>query len=102
MSSKSNDKGRAYEYAWIQVLYSYLKRERPVRVIHNSSFEANKRAWSTLTGEEQNNYSISAESAVGTIRNSGANSMDRKKQMAETTAVKPVRPPASTPLALST
>ena len=43
-----------------------------------------------------------AVAAVGTIRNRGANSMLRKKQQAVTTAVRPVRPPASTPEADST
>ena len=40
--------------------------------------------------------------APGTIRNNGEKNMDKKKSPATTKAVSPVRPPADTPVALST
>lgn len=45
MSTNSNDRGRAYEYAWINTLYKALHEIRKTRIVNNSSFDANKRAW---------------------------------------------------------
>jgi len=51
MSSASNDKGRAYEYAWINVLYNRLSQIKNVQIINNSSLHANKRSWDLMSNE---------------------------------------------------
>lgn len=67
MSTKSNDQGRAYEYAWINTLKNTLSRYGKVDVIANSSLEANKRAWEKMSDNVQSMYLTSAEAAVDTI-----------------------------------
>lgn len=64
MSTASNDQGRAYEYAWICVLEDELEQHHDVKVIDNSSLEANKKAWDSMSVEKQEMYSLSAKSAV--------------------------------------
>lgn len=41
MSNKSNNLGRAYEYAWVNTLYHALCEIREVFIEENSSLEAN-------------------------------------------------------------
>lgn len=67
MGTSSNNKGRAYEYAWINVLFETLSGFRKTKIIKNSSFEANKKAWKLVTKEMQDLFRISAKSAVDTI-----------------------------------
>ncbi len=67
MSTKSNDQGRAYEYAWIQTLYEALIKSRKASIVQNSSLEANKRAWNTMTPQMQDLLLRSADSVVETI-----------------------------------
>lgn len=67
MSRKSNDQGRAYEYAWIETLYSALREVRNTRIVDNSSFCANRKAWENISEDKQRVFRISAESAVKTI-----------------------------------
>lgn len=64
MSTASNDQGRAYEYAWIRILEAELEPYRDVTVVSNSSLEANKKAWDSMSLEKQETYSLSAKSAV--------------------------------------
>lgn len=64
MSTKSNDQGRAYEYAWINVLNDVISESRPVSIVANSSLEANKRAWDSITTDKQHTYKRSANAAV--------------------------------------
>lgn len=64
MSTKSNDQGRAYEYAWMQTLYNELRGSGSVRIADNTSLAANKRAWMNLQLDLQNTFLISAESAI--------------------------------------
>mgnify|MGYP002579118302 CR=1 FL=1 len=45
MSNRSNNQGRAYEFAWVNALYIILKQHRTVKIVENSSLEANQRAW---------------------------------------------------------
>ena len=40
VSTKSNDQGRAYEYAWIKTLYKALCEMRKTRIVDNSSLHA--------------------------------------------------------------
>ena len=43
--SKSNQNGRALEFAYLQVFEAQLSATQSVIVQHNSSFEASKTAW---------------------------------------------------------
>ena len=67
MSTNSNDQGRAYEYAWMYALYETLHKIRNTRIVSNSSLDANKRAWLSMSVGMQELFTISAESAVDTI-----------------------------------
>lgn len=64
MTTASNDRGRAYEYAWISILEEELGKKRPVEVVDNSSLEANKHAWLTMPTATQQTYLISAKSVI--------------------------------------
>lgn len=65
--SNSNDRGRAYEYAWINALYDALKSVRNTAVVQNSSLETNKRAWTAIDEDLQELFDLSATAAVNTI-----------------------------------
>ena len=67
MSTSSNDQGRAYEYAWINTLYKALCETRNIRIVDNSSFDANQRAWMVMSDEMKRLFEISADSAVEMI-----------------------------------
>ena len=67
MSKKSNNQGRAYEYACCKVLNHSLKNFGTSTVIKNSSFDANKSAWKKISELQQIIYKISAQAAVKTI-----------------------------------
>lgn len=67
MEAKSNNNGRAYEYAWIQTLYKALCELRKTRIVENSSLIANARAWSGIDGETKKTFMISAAAAMETI-----------------------------------
>ena len=53
MSKLSNNQGRGYEYACLYELYDEISKYRPVQIISNSSLDAAKRAYSTLTATEK-------------------------------------------------
>ncbi len=67
MSTKSNDQGRAYEYAWMKTLYKALHEIRKTRIVRNSSLIANERAWKIMDEEMQETFMISANSAVDAV-----------------------------------
>ncbi len=67
MSSKSNDRGRAYEYITLLVIEREIRKFRPVKIEQNSSFFAARRAWQTLSVSEKNTYEISASVAATAI-----------------------------------
>ena len=67
MSTKSNDQGRAYEYAWMQALYNAIARIRKTKIVENSSYTANKKAWSLMEEDMQETFMISAEAAIKTV-----------------------------------
>ena len=67
MSSKSNDQGRAYEFAWINTLLEALDSLRKTEIVYNSSYDANKKAWNTISKEKRVLYTNSANAAVNTI-----------------------------------
>ena len=67
MSTRSNNQGRAYEFAWINALCNALKQYRTVRIVENSSLEANQRAWHLIDAEKQELFEISAKAALKTV-----------------------------------
>lgn len=67
ISTKSNDQGRAYEYAWIQTLYKALAEFRKARIIENSSLTTNEKAWSLIDKDMQETFMISASAAIDTV-----------------------------------
>ncbi len=67
MSDKSNDQGRAYEYIFLVALHNAIKQVRSATVLKNSSYEAARNAWATLTEQQQRIYTISAESTIPTL-----------------------------------
>ena len=65
--TRSNDQGRAYEYAWMQTLYRSLAERRKTEIVDNSSLAANKKAWSLMDRETQEDFMRSAAAAVETL-----------------------------------
>ena len=62
MSDKSNNQGRAYEYAWIHALFAELVKTKQVSIVDNSSYQANKKAWDSdsITDSIRETFKISA------------------------------------------
>lgn len=67
MSKLSNDQGRAYEFAWANVLYDALRGKRKVEIIENSGYEANGRAWEATPSAMQETLHVSAKAAVNAL-----------------------------------
>ncbi len=67
MSDRSNNQGRAYEFAWIGILKDELSKYRPVQIINNSSYGANEKAWNKMNSNVQKSYLVSANAAVKAI-----------------------------------
>lgn len=66
MSSKSNDQGRAFEYACIIELKDRIEDKRPV-MIDEKSVTAARRAWETQSDSEQHTYLRAADAFVDTL-----------------------------------
>lgn len=66
MSSKSNDQGRAFEYACIIKLKDRIEDKRPVTV-DEESVKAARRAWETQSEAEQHTYLRAADAFVDTL-----------------------------------
>lgn len=67
MSIKSNNQGRAYEFACLNALQEAIAAVRPSEINHNSSYDAAQRAWHTLSSAEKALYTLSARSITDTI-----------------------------------
>lgn len=67
MSTKSNDQGRTYEYAWIMTLYEPLSPIRRTKIVCNSSYDTNERVWDAISEDKKYLYFISANAAVDVI-----------------------------------
>lgn len=67
MSSKSNDQGRAYEFACLCELERKIKEFRPVEVLHNSSYYAAQHAYSFLSQYDKDKYHTSAQAMIPSI-----------------------------------
>jgi hypothetical protein len=66
MSSKSNDFGRAFEYACVIKLDEEISHYRPVSV-DEESIEAAKRAWNTIDKEQQETFIMAASAFINTL-----------------------------------
>lgn len=60
MSNKSNNQGRAYEFAYLITLFEEISKIRPAKIEENSSYFSAERAWNTLTDSEKTIYKVSA------------------------------------------
>ncbi len=67
MSNRSNNNGRAYEYAFINILRDNIKDIRRVEIEKNSSWKANESAWNCISGEVQELFITSASSTICAI-----------------------------------
>lgn len=67
MSDKSNNQGRAFEFATIQVLYEAISRERRAEISSNSAFLAGQKAWGTLSAEQRGLCFLAAKAATDTL-----------------------------------
>ena len=67
MSELSNNQGRGYEYACIQELYKIIKKIRPTMIVENSSLQAAKKAFDSLSKEQKEIFKKSAQSMIPVI-----------------------------------
>lgn len=67
MSNRSNDHGRAYEFACLTILFEEISKIRPAMIDKDNSYFAAEKAWNTLTEAEKVLYRISALAGVNTI-----------------------------------
>lgn len=67
MSSKSNNQGRAYEFAYLNILHEEISKYRLSRIEKNSSYEAAEKAWHTLEEPEKDMYKLSALAGANAI-----------------------------------
>lgn len=67
MSNISNEQGRAYEYAWMKVLYDKLSSYKNTKIINNSSYLANESAWNSISNNQKDLFLSSAMAAVDVI-----------------------------------
>lgn len=67
MSNASNNQGRAYEFICLLSLNEAINHIRTALIIKNSSYDAAEFAWSTLSENEKQLYTLSAKSTIETI-----------------------------------
>lgn len=68
MSRKSNNQGRAYEFACLNALHKEISQIRPVKIKREKgSYEAAEKAWNTLDNTEKERYKISALAGIREI-----------------------------------
>lgn len=66
MSSKSNDQGRAFEYACIIELKDRIEDVRPI-IVDEESVIAAKRAWQIQTEDQQKTFLQAADAFIDTL-----------------------------------
>lgn len=64
MSAKSNDFGRAYEFAFLNALFNELSKFTRVEILENSSLNVARNAWEKMELSVKNTYKISVKSGV--------------------------------------
>ena len=66
MSNRSNDNGRAFEYACIKELESSISAYRPV-MLNEKSIEASKRAWLSISNEQQEKLILASKAFINLL-----------------------------------
>ena len=66
MSNRSNDNGRAFEYACIKELENSIAAYRPV-VLNEKSIEASKRAWLSISNEQQEKLILASKAFINLL-----------------------------------
>lgn len=67
MSSRSNNNGRAFEYACLKALENLIGEHQQVRINTNEGYEAANIAWHTLNSEEKELYELSATAGIKNV-----------------------------------
>lgn len=67
MSNKSNNQGRAYEFAYLNTLHEEISKYRVLKIEKNSSYKAAEKAWNTLEETEKDMYKVSALAGANAI-----------------------------------
>lgn len=67
MSKNSNNKGRAYEFAYLMTLYEKISQTEYVVIDKNTGYDISKKAWDKLSLIEQSIYLSSALASINTI-----------------------------------
>ena len=67
MSNKSNNQGRAYEFAYLNTLNEEISKYRVSKIEKNSSYKAAENAWNTLEESEKDMYKVSASAGTNAI-----------------------------------
>ena len=67
MSNKSNNQGRAYEFAYLNTLHEEISKYRVSKIEKNSSYHAAEKAWNTLDDSEKEIYKVSALAGTNAI-----------------------------------
>ncbi|MBT1018366.1 HaeIII family restriction endonuclease [Canibacter sp. lx-72] len=67
MSGKSNDQGRAYEFAYLNILFEEISSTRLAKIVKNSSYFAAAKAWNTLSDSDKVIYRTSALAGASVV-----------------------------------
>lgn len=67
MSNKSNDNGRAYEFAFINELGRIATQNQNINIEKNSSYYVVEKSWNTLSDVEKEKYTKSAITGINLI-----------------------------------
>lgn len=67
MSNKSNNQGRAYEFVILTTLQKLIENTRSATIVYNSSYNAAKKAWETLSEEQKELFTKSAIAGINTL-----------------------------------
>ena len=78
MSEKSNNNGRGFEFAFLNVLYEEAIKFKECNITKNSSYFAAEKSWLTLKDIQKNDYAASALSVVSTLFKLEPNIIDEK------------------------
>lgn len=67
MNKKSNNQGRAYEFAYLNTLHEEISKYRVSKIEKNSSYKVAEKAWNTLEESEKDMYKVSALAGTNAI-----------------------------------